>query len=161
MLVDRNKEKIVKHSKSLLLLPVSLIFVYAVFGSGLQQRDLSKLLWEEIVKLSFQPMISGSHLTVPAVLNVDVLSDVKPRELIVRARAAGTSTENSYVEIARTSKPSRGPTGFERFKIPLSSCENIGTRLEVEAIGVNNRYKVYSRSFECTSGSQPPKTEAK
>jgi len=151
----------VKHSKPLLLLPVSLIFVTAVFGSGLQQRDLSKLLWEEIVKLSFQPMISGSHLTVPAVLNVDVLSDVKPREVIVRARAAGTGAENSYVEIERTSKTSRGPTGFERFKIPLASCENIGTRLEVEAIGANNRYKVYSRSFECTGGSPPPKTETK
>ena len=151
-----------KHSKALLLLlPVLLIFVYSVFGSGLQQRDVSKLLWEEIVQLSFQPAILGTHLTVPAVLNVDVLSDAKPREVIVRARGAGTGADNSYVEIARTSKTSRGPTGFERFKIPLSSCDNIGTALQVEAIGANNRYKVYSRSFECKSGSAPPKTDPK
>ena len=151
-----------KHSKALLLLlPVFLIFVYSVVGSGLQQRDLSKLLWEEIVQLSFQPAISGSHLTVPVVLNVDVLGDVKPREVIVRARVTGAGGDNSYVEIAKTSKTSRGPTGFERFKVPLSSCETIGTRLEVEAIGANNRYKVYSRSFECTSGSAPPNTDSK
>ena len=146
-----------KHSKPLLLLPVSLIFVTAVFGSGLQQRDLSKLLWEEIVKLSFQPSISESHLNVPAVLNVDILSEVKPREVIVRTRSPGG--ENSYVEFTRTTKQSRGPTGFDRFKVMIPSCERIGNRLEVEVIGATNRYKVYSRSFECTT--DPPREESK
>jgi hypothetical protein len=145
--------------KLFLLLPLSAFFVYAVSGSALQQRDLSKMLWEEIVKLSFQPSISESHLNVPAVLNVDILSEVKPREVIVRARGTGTATENSYVEFARATKQSRGPTGFDRFKIMIPSCEHIGSRLEVEVIGATNRYKVYSRSFECTT--DPPRVESK
>src|SRR5215831_1841698 len=143
--------------KLLLLLPLPAFFVYALSASTLQQRDLSKLLWEEIVKLSFQPSISGSHLNVPAVLNVDILSEVKPREVIVRAR--GTGAENSYVEFIRTTKQSRGPTGFDRFKVMIPSCERIGNRLEVEVIGATNRYKVYSRSFECST--DPPRIEAK
>ena len=143
--------------KLLLLLPLPAFFVYALSASTLQQRDLSKLLWEEIVKLSFQPSISESHLNVPAVLNVDILSEVKPREVIVRAR--GTGAENSYVEFTRTTKQSRGPTGFDRFKVMIPSCEHIGNRLEVEVIGATNRYKVYSRSFECTT--DPPREESK
>src|SRR5215470_7066354 len=135
-------------TKSLFLLPLPAFFVCALSGSTLQQRDLSKLLWEEIVKLSFQPSISESHLNVPAVLNVDILSEVKPREVIVRARTGG---ENSYVEFIRPTKQSRGPTGFDRFKVSIPSCEHIGNRLEVEVIGATNRYKVYSRSFECTT----------
>src|SRR5689334_13331285 len=145
--------------KLLLLLPLSAFFVYVLSGSTLQQRDLSKMLWEEIVKLSFQPSISGSHLNVPAVLNVDILSEVKPHEVIVRARGTGTATENAYVEFARTTKQSRGPTGFDRFKVMIPSCEQIGNRLEVEVIGATNKYKVYSRSYECTT--DPPRTEAK
>src|SRR5215470_7643212 len=146
-------------TKSLFLLPLPAFFVCALSGSTLQQRDLSKLLWEEIVKLSFQPSISGSHLNVPAVLNVDILSEVKPREVIVRARGTGTGAENSYAEFTRTTKQSRGPTGFDRFKITIPSCEHIGNRLEVEVIGATNRYKVYSRSFECTT--DPPRIDSK
>jgi hypothetical protein len=145
--------------KLLLLLPLSAFFVYGLTGSTLQQRDLSKLLWEEIVKLSFQPSILESHLNVPAVLNVDILSEVKPREVVVRARGTGTATENAYVEYARTTKQSRGPTGFDRFKVMIPSCEHMGNRLEVEVIGATNRYKVYSRSYECTT--DPPRIEAK
>src|SRR5215470_16234852 len=136
-------------TKSLFLLPLPAFFVCALSGSTLQQRDLSKLLWEEIVKLSFQPSISESHLSVPAVLNVDILSEVKPREVIVRTRSPGG--ENSYVEFSRTTKQSRGPTGFDRFKVMIPGCEHIGNRLEVEVIGATNRYKVYSRSFECST----------
>jgi hypothetical protein len=143
-----------------LLLPLSTLLVYALPGSALQQRDLSKLLWEEIVKLSFQPSISESHLNVPAVLNVDILSEVKPREVIVRARVTSTGAENNpYVEFARTTKQSRGPTGFDRFKVMIPSCEHVGNRLEVEVVGATNKYKVYSRSYECTT--DPPRTESK
>jgi hypothetical protein len=151
----------VKHNKRLpLLLALSLIFVCATVGSGAQQRDLSKMLWEEIVKLSFQPAISESHLTVPVTLNIDVVSEAKAHEIIVRSRGAGTGSDSSYVEIARTTKQSRGPGGFDRFKITIPTCEHIGTRLEVEAIGATSRYKVYSRSFECTSDAQSPRSEA-
>jgi hypothetical protein len=145
--------------KLFFLLLLSSFFVYALSGSTLQQRDLSKLLWEEIVKLSFQPSISGSRLSVPAVLNVDILSEVKPREVIVRVRVTAPGAENSYVEFTRTTKQSRGPTGFDRFKVMIPSCEHIGNRLEVEVIGATNRYKVYSRSFECTT--DPPRVEPK
>jgi hypothetical protein len=145
--------------KLLLLLPLSAFFGYALFGSALQQHDLSKMLWEEIVKLSFQPSISESHLNVPAVLNIDILSEVKPHEVIVRARGTGTATETAYVEFARTTKQSRGPTGFDRFKVMISSCEHVGNRLEVEVIGATNRYKVYSRSYECST--DPPRVESK
>jgi hypothetical protein len=143
----------------LLLLPLFTLFFYALSGSAVQQRDLSKLLWEEIVKLSFQPSIAESHLNVPAVLNVDILSEVKPKEVIVRTRVTGPGAENSYVEFVRTTKQSRGPTGFDRFKVTIPSCEHIGNRFEVEVIGATNKYKVYSRSFDCTA--DPPRTESK
>ena len=150
-----------KRNKALLfLVPASVVFLCTALGFSVQQRDLSKMLWEEIVKLSFQPTIYESHLNIPTTLNIDVVSEAKAREIIVRSRATGS--DNSYVEIARTAKQSRGgPSGYDRFKVVISSCEHIGTRLEVEAIGATNRYKVYSRSFECMSEGQPPKTETK
>jgi len=141
-------KSLTKH-KPLWLLPLtlSILSVPFVFGISPQQRDLSKLLWEEIVMLSFQHQLLGTELTAPNVLNIDVLADVQPKEIIVRGSTSGA--EKSKVEIGRTSKRMRGPTGFARFKVDIPSCENLGSRIEVEAITATGKYKVYSRPFEC------------
>jgi len=144
-------KRLTKH-KPLWLLPLtlSILSVPCVFGISPQQRDLSKLLWEEIVMLSFQHQLLGTQLTVPNVLTIDVLADVQPKEIIVRGGSTSGS-EKSRVEIGRTSKRMRGPTGFARFKVDIPNCENLGSRIEVEAITATGKYKVYSRPFECKS----------
>ncbi len=151
-----------RHYYRPLTLLVPLVLVSAVFAAGPQQLDLSKMLWEEIVKLSFEHPMAGSRLTVPNVLIIDVLSESKHREIIVRGGTTGSAGETSYVEIARPTKQTRGgPTGFDRFKVTLPNCEHLGNRLEVEVAGANARYKVHSRQFECQSESGPANTESK
>ena len=138
-----------------LTLLLFLIFITPGFGLAPQQRDLSRMLWEEIVKISFETPMDGSHLSVPNVLNVDILTDATPKEVVVRGGTVGTGGDTTYVEVGRSSKRVKGPTGFARFKVPLTTCAHLGNRLEIEAIGMPNRYKVYTRMFECQASNEP------
>ena len=126
-------------------------------SSDAQAKHAPQRSWEDIVKIRFNPAITKSVFTIPNTIVVDVLTEVSPREVILRTGATGTQVAESYREIGRTDKKTSGPPGFTRFTFRIASCENISYRIEATAVdGKNQKYIVSSQPIECKSPSARP-----
>jgi hypothetical protein len=113
---------------------------------------------DEVMKVRFNPPIQNNLFTIPNTITVDVLSEVFPREVILRTGPTGTEVADAYRDIDRTQKPAPGPRGFTRFTFRVISCANVSSRLElVPVVAAGQKYGGFSTEpMQCKSPTARP-----
>src|SRR5262249_17821585 len=69
--------------------------------SAPQTRQARQRSWDDVVKIHFDPPLPQSVFRIPNTITVDVLTEVNPREVILRSGPTGTEVAGFYGEVGR------------------------------------------------------------